>query len=424
MRATSLLAGRLILVAVVVGCFLVNPGAAAPILKDEEQQLREKALKLNDITGDEPIQGQILTFIEDKPGTKKLLAAAYKLAKDKGKEQPFNVNATYILARTAQALKPPEVDISEYFYRQHAAQALKLESSQKVARAYNGLISLFYENKRFADSEKVCKEFLELPGDAEMSRFKFLAMRSMVLTQAKQGKIDEALKLVENLIRLNPENWLTRQLKGHVLREAGKYDEAVKIYEDVLDRINKDERLDKEQKDDFGGEIRYTLSGVYVDLNKIDKAADQLKTLISKDEKNPTYHNDLGFIWADHDMNLDEAEKHIRVAIEEEKKLRKKANTPAADDHDNSAYLDSLGWVLFKKKKFKEALDPLVEAVKYDEGQHLEIYDHLADVYMALEQKDKAIETWKKGLGCPPVSKRDEARKLEVEKKLKKLEGK
>src|SRR3982751_6915679 len=119
MRATSLLAGRLTILAVIVGCFLVGQGVAAPILKDEEQQLREKALKLNEITGEEPIQGQILTFIEDKPGAKKILAAAYKLAKDKGKDQPFNLNATYILARTAQAFK--EVDVSEYFYRQQAA---------------------------------------------------------------------------------------------------------------------------------------------------------------------------------------------------------------------------------------------------------------------------------------------------------------
>ncbi len=422
MRATSLLAGRLTVLAFVVGGFLSGPGHTAPILKDEEQQLREKALKLNEITGDEPMQGQILTFLEDKPGTKKLLTAAYNLAKDKGKEQPFNVNATYILARTAQALK--DVDVSEYFYRQHAAQALKLESSQKVARAYNGLISLFFENKRFADSEKVCKEFLELPGDDDLRLFKRMALRSMAMILAKQGKTEEALKVVENQLRQNPDNWLALQLKGHVLREAGKIDDAAKIYEDVLDRINKDERLDKKQKEDYGGEIRYTLSGVYVDLKKLDKATEQLKTLLAKDEKNPTYNNDLGFIWADHDMNLEEAEKLIRRAIEEEKKLRKEAETPAADDHDNAAYLDSLGWVLYKRKKFKEALEPLAEAVKYDEGQHLEIYDHLAEVHVALEQKDKAIEAWKKGLSCPPQSKRDDARKIEVEKKMKKLEGK
>src|SRR5262249_19160585 len=77
------------------------------------------------------------------------------------------------------------------------------------------------------------------------------------------------------------------------------------------------------------------------------------------------------------------------------------------------------GWVLYKKKKFKEALEPLRAAVKQEEGQHIEIYDHLADVYVALGQKDKAVDAWKKGLTCNPLSKRDESRKAEVEKKIK-----
>src|SRR5262249_3550286 len=154
-----------------------------------------------------------------------------------------------------------------------------------------------------------CKEFLELRGDDNIQRFKMLVLRRLVQTQAKQGKVDEALRVVDNLIKVQPENWLTRELKGWVLREAGKYQEAAKTYEEVLDAIDKDERLDKEQKADFGGDIRYTLSGLYIDLKKIDKAAEQLQTLLKKDPNNPTYNNDLGFIWADNDMKLDEAEK-------------------------------------------------------------------------------------------------------------------
>ena len=409
--------------AIFVACLVAIPGQSAPVPQDEDKQLREKALQLNLLTGDDPIKGQILTLIEDKAGSKKLLAAAYKFAREKGKDQPFNINATYILARTAHLLK--EVDIGEYFYRQQAAQALKLQSSQKLARAYNSLMALFFENKRFDDSEKVCKEFFELPGDEDLQRFKRIAIQNMIRIQAKQGKIDEAIKTVDTLIRLNPDNFLTRELKGWVMREAGKFDEAARIYEDVLERIGKDDRLDKEQKDELAGSIRYTLSGVYVDMKKIEKAADHLKALLAKDEKNPTYNNDLGFIWADHDMNLDEAEKLVRRAIAEDAKIRKKIkDLPKEEDHDNAAYLDSLGWVLYKKKKFKEAVEPLTEAIKYEEGQHLEIYDHLAEVYLALEQKDKAIEAWKKGLTCPPVSKRDETRKTEVEKKMKKIEGK
>ena len=91
----------------------------------------------------------------------------------------------------------------------------------------------------------------------------------------------------------------------------------------------------------------------------MDKAADQLKALLVREPDNPTYNNDLGYIWADHDMNLAESEKLIRKAIDDDRRTRRKANPDLKPelDKDNAAYLDSLGWVLFKQKKYKEARD-------------------------------------------------------------------
>ena len=66
---------------------------------------------------------------------------------------------------------------------------------------------------------------------------------------------------------------------------------------------------------------------VYLDLNQVDKSAEQLKILLDKEPDNPTYNNDLGYIWADHDMNLEEAEKLIRKALDEDRKRRKKEKT-------------------------------------------------------------------------------------------------
>ena len=93
------------------------------------------------------------------------------------------------------------------------------------------------------------------------------------------------------------------------------------------------------------------------------------------------------------------------------------------EDKDNAAYLDSLAWVLFKKKNFAEAKKYLLEAVKSDEGKHVEIFDHLADVHVALGEKKEAVEVWKKALALENVSKRDETRKEEIKKKLAKEEG-
>jgi len=262
-------------------------------------------------------------------------------------------------------------------------------------------------------------------------------LRQMAQVLTKMGKIDQALKMIDNLVKVADrraatrpeaivERILLRDLKGRVLREAGKYDESARTWEDLLDVLAKDKDLKEKAKEDFGDEIRYRLSGVYVDLKQIDKASKHLETLLNKEKDNPTYNNDLGFIWADNDMKLEEAEKLIRHALDEDRKQRRKAipDIKPEQDKDNAAYLDSLGWVLYKRKKYKEALEPLLEAIKQEEGQHVEIFDHLGDVYVALGEKGKAIESWKKGVKCAPLSKRDEQRKTEVEKKIKKFEEK
>jgi Tfp pilus assembly protein PilF len=66
---------------------------------------------------------------------------------------------------------------------------------------------------------------------------------------------------------------------------------------------------------------------------------------------------------ADRNIRLYEADKMIRKAVQLEPQ--------------NGAYLDSLGWVLYKKKEYKEAKKYLEEATQSKEGQHIEILDHL-----------------------------------------------
>src|SRR5262249_45922212 len=196
----------------------------------------------------------------------------------------------------------------------------------------------------------------------------------------------------------------------------GQYSAAAKTYEELLERVAKDDSLKEEQKGTAQKAIRYALSNVYVELDRIDEATEQLKMLLAKEPDNPSYNNDLGYIWADHDKNLDEAEKLIRKAIEEDRKQRK---ARAEEDKDNAAYLDSLGWVLFKQKKYPEAKKYLLEAIKAEEGNNIEIYDHLADIHMALGEKVQAVDIWKKALSLETNSLREQHRKAEVEKKLK-----
>jgi tetratricopeptide (TPR) repeat protein len=430
----------------VAAALLTWTGSActAPSNGDDES-LRTQVQKLNRLTGDDPVNGEFRLLLADVNGSKKLLGAAKAMVQKK--PQAFSYYGAFILGQLAEELR--DLAASESFFRVCIGQARKLQSSRKLSQSYLSLIALHYDNKQYEASAKVCQEFLELKAPAGKPRLYLLAAKTdeepepvfleledydpvrrqkpgvhrlLIQAIARQGKHQEALKLANTLIKAHPGDWLDLQLKGWVLREAGDYQEAAKVHEDVLARIARDKELEPEERDRYTESNRYTLSNIFIELKKVDKAAEQLQALLAKKPDDPTYNNDLGYIWADNGMKLEEAEKLIRKALEEDRKRRQKEkedDPKTKDDRDNGAYLDSLGWVLYKQKKYKEAKEVMLKAVEDKDSQHIEIYDHLGDVLWALQEKDKAIQAWKKGLELVGNSKRDQQRKAEVEAKLK-----
>jgi tetratricopeptide (TPR) repeat protein len=335
---------------------------------------------------------------------------------------------------------------SESLYRVAMNEAVKLHSTRKILQSYGGLIDAYYDGKKYSDSVRICRELLEIKtGDGTPTSYAFLVEsrfgeldfrhdrefdvtkelrpafhQLMIQSLAKEGKYDQALKLADSLVKASS-HWKERQLRGWVLREAGRFAESAKVYEDVLERIVKDRDLTQKGKDHYSDRYQYVLSTVYVESKEIDKAAEHLQALIKRHPEEPGYCNDLGYIWADNDINLKESEELIRKALELDRINRKKAQGfDAADDHDKGAYLDSMGWVLFKLKRYEEAKKYLIEALKDKDSQHIEIYDHLGDTYLALGQREAALDAWRRGLEVAGEDRREQERKSLVQKKIDK----
>jgi len=408
------------LLAVVAATALLAGRSAA-----EDDPLRDKAIKLNQTTGTNAMAARLAELLKDEAGTKKLLATATKMVKDE-KPSPLNYNACFILAKAAQLQKDSETAL--VFYRACAQEATKLGSASKIVDVFTGMIDLYAVTKKYDEALQACQEFLDIQvEDAEspITAYKPIILRKLVLITAKKGKVDEALKLTENMIEKDKGGWFFVRLKADVQREAEKLGDAADSYLQAIERLQKSKKLDEDELKEFTREMRYILSGVYVDLKQIDKGAEQLEILLKDEPDNPTFLNDLGFIWADHDMKIEESEKLIRKAIEKDRENRKKIDDlTKEEDVDSSAYLDSLGWVLYKKKDFKEAKKYLLEATKLPEGKHIEIFDHLADTHMALGEKTEAIKVWTDALKLENPTKRELERKKMVEKKLADVEKK
>jgi len=390
--------------------------------EERDSGVRRQALELNKVTGMAPLRAEVKALLADKDAAKKVVAEAVRMAKEK--PQPLNYNASLILAQVASKLK--DYEAAETFYRVHMEQAKHLLSIKGLTAAYNGLIEIAYANKKYAEVEKLCQEALNLTDEAtgeDEDRIleRFSLMEKVIQSIARQGDTDRAIGVIDRLFKKSPNNLLAVELKTEVFTIADKNQEAAKVCEDFLERLKTDTKLKPDDKDSAAKDIRYMLSGIYIDLNNIDKAAEQLQALLAKEPDNPTYNNDLGYIWADHDMNLAKSEELIRKAMELDRKQRQKANPKIKpdEDKDSAAYLDSLGWVMYKQKKYAEAKKYLQQAVEQEDGKHIEILDHLGDVHLALGEKAAAVAVWKKAVAASSDSKREQKRKTEVLKKIK-----
>ncbi len=393
---------------------------------------------LNGLTGSLSRRNALKDLTFDRAKGREFVKKAYAEAKaDRPKDtpSPFNLNATFVLGRAAYTLR--ENEAGSFFLKAYVDEAKKLQSPSKLIEGYNALLLYQYEVGQFEACEKTCQEFMELalPQSADedglINKAKSNVIRRMLLCQSRLGQFDKAEKVLKRISGRGGLNPLAEQdLRCRMLREAGRLEEAITGYQKLIELVDQDEALKKDQRDGVNDELKYTMTGLYTELKQVDKAVGLLEELVQKEPTNPTYNNDLGYILADNNRDLEKAERLIRKALEEDKKRRQKAADEADPDEkedeetaelDNASYLDSLGWVLYRTKRFDEAQKALEAAVAVEAGRNTEIYDHLADVLAAKGDKAGAIRNYELALETVSASKRDQMKKTQIEEKLKAL---
>jgi tetratricopeptide (TPR) repeat protein len=108
-------------------------------------------------------------------------------------------------------------------------------------------------------------------------------------------------------------------------------------------------------------------------------------------ELNPGFapaQNYLGYLWAERGENLVEALELISSAVRSEP--------------TNAAYLDSLGWVLFRLNRVEDALTQILKAIQHIEEPDATVYEHLGDIQERLGRRDDAVAAWRKAFEIKP----------------------
>jgi Flp pilus assembly protein TadD len=140
-----------------------------------------------------------------------------------------------------------------------------------------------------------------------------------------------------------------------------------------------------------------TITGKYISLhqefqeNEIPEPFEFEELLYTRiimlEPRNPWAHNNLAFLYCQNNVRLNEALKQATIANQLES--------------DNPYFLDTLGWCLYRHKRYQESEAVLKRAIEIEPGL-AEVHFHLASVYSDMGNLPEAAESFKKCLQIEP----------------------
>ena len=354
-------------------------------------------------TAQERARAMLAVFRSDRDIVGKLLEEASRELK---REQQRDWNTWTFLATLA--FRTRHLDKAETLFR----QCLINIPSGMEARPYIGLIEVLRLERKHKEIVALCRDGLARRNDRV--RLDVVLHPALATALAALGEYDEALVYADKAILSSSDDHKVHERcnRARILAEADRFADAGRECEGTLKEFTLSHQVQQ---------VRYALSTVYSLKGDHDKSEEQLRLILEVDPDAALANNNLGYQMADRNVNLDEAERLVQRAIDVDRTFRKESG----DDGENAAYLDSLGWVLFRKGKLEEAREWLEKAAALPDGaDDPTVWDHLGDVLAKLEQPAKAKEAWQKALKLYDAGarKKVDGRRTEVAKKLKTVE--
>jgi len=351
-------------------------------------------------------RAMVAALREDGELAKKLVEAAFR----QRAEQELKFDTVYFLAVLADRYRKTEE--AERFYR--ACLRDKNLGPKNEAVLYGGLLRVLGKARKNEAIVEVCLDGLK---NAKATN-PLLFYSDIARAYAGLHRYDDALTYAgKGDVEAGDNNKLVfKTLRIRILTMAERFNDAETECKALIKA---------EEKPSTIVDLRYLLSNIYSAAKKNDKSEEQLELILKIDPHNATVNNDLGYLWADQGRHLEIAEAMIRKAVELDRIQRRRNPSLTTDeDKDNAAYVDSLGWVLFRRGQIDEARKELERATTLGDGDDPVIYDHLGDVYVRLKMNAEAGRAFQKAIELYDNGARgkDEERTRDLRRKLKQVQ--
>ncbi len=206
------------------------------------------------------------------------------------------------------------------------------------------------------------------------------------------GRSEDALKQLQGIVAEQPKDVEALTALGNLQRSRKQFAEAADTYSRIIDLLQKPAR---------GDWTLFYFRGISYERSKQwPKAEADFRKAMELQPDQPLVLNYLGYSWVDQGLNLDEAFRLLRRAVE----LRP----------TDGYIIDSLGWAHYKLGKYDESLREMERAIQLKPGDPV-INDHLGDVYWKIGRKLEAQFQWNhaRDLGPEPEDLEHILKKIE-----------
>lgn len=250
-------------------------------------------------------------------------------------------------------------------------------------------VALAKANRRKEALQRLARVQSESPLKAD-------AMKQQAVILRDDGDLAGAIHILKSLSERKDTDVATYLLWAEFLSERDELAQAIAVIEAGLVKF----------VDDF--KLLFS-RGAYLERKGDKKSAEAtFRDLIAKDPDNAAALNYLGYMFADEGVHLDEAESLIQRAL----KL----------DPSNGGYMDSLGWVYYKKGQYKRALEVLEKALSLDKNEGV-IWEHLGDTLVALGDKKNGLLKYQEALRLKNDIRDEQRIRKKFEELQKELSG-
>ncbi len=212
----------------------------------------------------------------------------------------------------------------------------------------------------------------------------------------RAGKPKDAEQLLLKAFAQRASAEVLEALGGFYERQA-RTPEAIALFSSALARSPSDEAL------------RFALAAALERRGDWVRAVDTMRIVLEQNPGNAAAMNFIGYTLADHGGDLDEAERLVKKALEAKP--------------DSAAFLDSMGWVCFRRGDYERAVDLLERAVA-EAPDEPTLLEHLADACARAGRKQRAEAVLQRALQVVTESAEAADRptqRRDLEKKLKSL---